>query len=857
MKRIKRGKHSSRTFSRPSQSTRIHDLKRHTHERVILLLFLVFVCFSLIILFKAPIQEILIGKATSGLQLEKTSFNASETIKGTLNLALDPADVLPNASTMNFLILTNATKLSKQYICPNGALINWNNETALLTPDPEGDCCVVSGLSCTQIVLNSKFDAELRTTKGRWVPAGKNIDVLSQILTNSEIVGLDDEENQISSLVLVLNSYPLTLNLSYAKVTQQFSGSRQIKFSDLLPVCYDSDGGDFPKIPGNTIINGTDHKDFCTGGNLTEYYCNNSVLSSKTHNCGTFGMFCSISNGMGSCSPPSAITSVPTGSGSVTNISKLEYDIAASTSSSEVGPCAFEVKITSTNNNALHYFYLPDMSGCTEIPHTTNSSDLYKVRTGAQVPTITDSISETSWKKESIDIYNDWKSAFNHNETLSNIQLISYGKQVGDSVYSQSVYFDNVKLRKAGDFSPTFCNETSKGKCCVSGTGYGSYYGEQLTCDSDYECWSECTENKKWTLKTFVQQSTTPSKNNFTEDYCIAITEEGRIELFDYCGLGGVGKGYTACLNTSSTRYPNCLNWTNAYTLNMSKLAIKTPSENGTYTFVWEYSYYPTEGGCGLDNNESCPIFTKTFSFGVGTIPVPPEANWTCNTWNSCSGGLQFTNCTDSNSGITELRNRTCCWSCSEWEPTTCPENLMQTRNCSEFYESTSICPIVSATIPSTSQNCSVGLPGCTTSDWNCDEWSKCENGWQSRACTKLTSCDETVYSPAQEQECTKNKSLFSGMFLWIIIIVVVIVVIIFVLKPFKQHTSSLKTSGTTFGPSTRAVTTGSKARYPEVVSYIKDASASGASRKDIEQKLSEAGWPRDIIEDSFKEAGI
>ena len=49
----------------------------------------------------------------------------------------------------------------------------------------------------------------------------------------------------------------------------------------------------------------------------------------------------------------------------------------------------------------------------------------------------------------------------------------------------------------------------------------------------------------------------------------------------------------------------------------------------------------------------------------------------------------------------------------------------------------------------------------------------------------------------------------------------------------------------------------GGTSQYPEVVSYINEAVSAGISRNEIKTKLLEAGWPSDVIEKCFAEAGM
>jgi hypothetical protein len=49
--------------------------------------------------------------------------------------------------------------------------------------------------------------------------------------------------------------------------------------------------------------------------------------------------------------------------------------------------------------------------------------------------------------------------------------------------------------------------------------------------------------------------------------------------------------------------------------------------------------------------------------------------------------------------------------------------------------------------------------------DWQCSEWSDCENGIQTRTCTDLSQCGTEINKPSTEQQCetTSSTNLFTG----------------------------------------------------------------------------------------------
>ncbi|MEM4702881.1 MAG: hypothetical protein QXP53_00100 [Candidatus Pacearchaeota archaeon] len=885
-------RNTSYNFKSQININKVHHggIGQSTQEKIILLLFLVFVILALIIMFKPQqlSKKEFTGMATSNIELEKMQFNASERLKGKLIFQIQQQDILPKDSLMSFFILTNDSKCPTKYVCYGGAtrrMVDWHNNTQaceVVNPDPEGTCCRMLGANCTQIVLNSGFDAELNT--GTWFRGFSNISSPEEaIKISSEVVGQDEEGNDVYSNVLLLDSSSMVENRirAFASAKQSFVGTpRSIKISELAQVienqiayCEDSDAGGSQSY----LINGTCkdpsspqvHRDYCSNTDtLIENACAGMFCTATSISCSQefgsgyvcYGGKCVNGTrvippitGTVSGTPPTIIIPIEpppetnprnepvsgmaiseiTGkqtAGNLVGYPSLEYNVKY------VGdlPCAFEVVITS-DVHSLHYYYEISSNYC-PMPNSNNY-----IRMPA--------LAEDTWRIEKINLFDNWKSKFGEsatNENITNITLVSHSKFDGDYTHSQVVYFDYIKIKKLKEFERSDNCVDRNLSCCIAGTGYGDYYGEQLKCDLGYECWSKCTNFTYLKLDSFISNSNAQEKYNKTEGMCQAIVDGAIVELYDECY--DANKGYTACLTNTST----CRGWgnMNIYEVNLSRQVfnkLKAPSENGTYEFLWMFSYDPINGGCYDDEGNSIPclIFSKKVQFGVGAEPSQPQENWNCILWSSCVQGLQFSNCTETNSGRQELRNRTCCWSCTAWQPDPCPQNLTQTRTCVET--TTVDCPEQNPSKPAEIQNCTPALQPCTEDDWRCEPWSNCRGGIQTRYCEKINDCSETGYVPSQQQSC-RGGLIFKGMFLYIIIVAIAAVIVIFLfLKVLKKPTQAAGVE--------RKIVSGKKPAYPEVVSYIKDALAAGASRQDIEQKLLEAGWPKDIIDESFASA--
>lgn len=145
-----------------------------------------------------------------------------------------------------------------------------------------------------------------------------------------------------------------------------------------------------------------------------------------------------------------------------------------------------------------------------------------------------------------------------------------------------------------------------------------------------------------------------------------------------------------------------------------------------------------------------------------------------------------------------------------------------------------------------------------------------------------VNSGQKDVSSPSISGMAITSGDLFNSGFPWWIVVVLLIVIAIIVIlllifkKKKKLDISSVdsvspsssesvesihKESKSALSPVSEKISTGkvspSQNKYPEVASYIKDALAAGAAKPDIKVKLNEAGWPDEIIEESFQEMGM
>ena len=513
--------------------------------------------------------------------------------------------------------------------------------------------------------------------------------------------------------------------------------------------------------------------------------------------------------------------------GPITSFKALSYKLSYDNLGSSFG-CAFEVIIKSTQGRNLHYYYKVD-NQCLMPTSTTTERYIARIPPSMDI-----------FINENLDLYSNWKDGgglWKETDTVSEIWLVSHGKKDSqENLYSQRVRWDDVKITKMGASASTNCTSRSTTpypkKCCDDGAGIGSYYGDQLTCPEGQECWSSCTiagGSIKMSLVQFISKSTTKTKSNRQSGM---YKESGIGTLYDY-GEGNTA-GYTACEDTGNTTSTpiNCRGWNNIYELNLNRtdIALKTPTMNGSYELTVRLTYTP-EGNCGYDPEEekdieTCLLKEMSVPFYVGGAPTP-------------------SNCSDADYGgnstpIGEWSNWTECLASSQ----------TRTRQVLLTYHGTEYGCNNTRISTETGQQACTEARTCDETDYDCTEWMPLQcpsSAMQSRTCTKKTysTCKDTGYRPEESQSCTyippTEEKPYMQWIIWAVVFIVVAVAIIIVV--WKVIIPSTKGKG-------KAETE----VYPELTSYIHDAQATGASRQDITAKLQEAGWPKDQIDDAFKQ---
>ncbi len=790
---VKRTKKRQKKLVTSRKSKAMEAMDYSAKEKIILVFFLVFTILVITILFKAPVEEKYVpitAKATVISELTKTSYDPNEKFNGSVKLQLQQGDVLSgNRTEIYFLIYTNKPKCSK-YLCDNNIPIEW-----YAYDETTGDCYVKDadpeGTCC--LLLKQQCRQII-------LNSGFETELYTKTwkpsISGGASLPYSEFETQRESIVLVTDSSDIYPTEGRSAVYQDLTA-----YNRATPISA------FKKTRGTSKISaqqGTSSSDIAP-------------------------------------SAPGAPTPDPLEW-------KVLYDLYG-----WLKGCAFEVIIKSTQGRNLHYWYSVNSTACPKPIDT--ATDRYVIKT---LPS-----SEGNWSDESADLYKDWTgpgiNPWPETDVIKEIWLVSHGKY-GTYPNAQIVRWDDVRLTKTiGIQTPTQNQCEARGrKCCPEGSGLGDYF-ENLECPKGKECWSECTNYRQMTLDAFRKYSTTPDKYNRTFNIFTYIKDpsEQTLEetqsiprrcedstctlMYDY------GSGYTACLDTSENAPRSCRNWDNSYELLLEDVRnFKTPGENGTYELAVKIQYKPTRGDCGYILNETyqpeyldtCVMYEIHEPFTVGEVCEP---TWQCTEWQPypCTD-KQTRNCTDVSCGLgTKTYERDCCvenWSCGDWSA--CQPDGTRKRTCVDLNNCSTTYTLNDTWYDPTC----AALPPCTESDWDCSEWQPAvcpESGYQTRTCTLIGTCDESIgYVPEETKTCippTPEKPKL-GWLVYVLIAIIIVAAVVFIMKQFILGKPK-KT----------------KQAYPELVNYIKDALATGATKAEIRTKLLEAGWPKDAIDASFK----
>ncbi len=543
---------------------------------------------------------------------------------------------------------------------------------------------------------------------------------------------------------------------------------------------------------------------------------------------------------------------------------KINWSVAWQQIEDVSEPCAFEVIVSSNTSRSLHYYYplakgITDMYECSGLPNGDNNNKYIRMSLGGSDPYEEIKI----WDKvNNIYLITDWKSKFTNteNDYINEVKVVSKKRtrvlNGATTVFGQKIFVEYVNIFKSDVAPETNCTAAGK-KCCLAGTGFGAYYGDQLNCSTDYECWGSCTDKSSLKLTQLFSKSVNGNIRNRTSDKCQAwvdgIKVNGEEALHDYCSDQGVGKGYTLAYDIDGQPV--------AYTLNLSDISLDAPNQNGTYSLRIRYQYIPSPASyqCSdAEGNElsSCLIFEKYSTFIVGSGSNGGggggcTSNWVNTTnWGDCINNVQWR--TEEDTQRCEgnyIRNVS--------KPCGC---AVIWGNCAwQLCQGTDQEKLCSDTTCSTGTTNVTETRACCTEQWEPSE-GDCINGAKTRTYTDINSCGTTFNIVNDETiPCTSGSNIFKAWWFWVIVVIILLGLFVFLLMTVlkKKPKTKVGKSESIRASSKSSESGGSSGENSEIVAYINEATASGLGKEDIKAKLTEAGWPDDVIEKSFLDAGM
>lgn len=196
-------------------------------------------------------------------------------------------------------------------------------------------------------------------------------------------------------------------------------------------------------------------------------------------------------------------------------------------------------------------------------------------------------------------------------------------------------------------------------------------------------------------------------------------------------------------------------------------------------------------------DNSSAQVYSSIL--GASGVSNQTEFDYTFSSdgeydWNCFANDTARNSDWGSNRTITISAGLTSCstdWDCEEW--TSCADGL-QTRTCNDLNS----CGTNSSK-PSESQTCDV----VCTAEWDCTDWAplQCpESEQQTRTCVDVNSCDSEAGKPTETRVCTFEKS-GSGIFVFVIVGVLIIGVGAGAFFFLKNRTPSIPSTGNTLNP--------------------------------------------------------
>lgn len=321
----------------------------------------------------------------------------------------------------------------------------------------------------------------------------------------------------------------------------------------------------------------------------------------------------------------------------------------------------------------------------------------------------------------------------------------------------------------------------------------------------------------------------------------------------------------------------SCQSWNNVYAVPLGSggLNLKAPNYEGVYYLNVSIYYGSIEmsgyssifkatkpviyyyKGCSnnkcITKNSTTPRNDSCDSDSDCAGPEFCDENWQFKEVSGCVNKQKKLECYDArNCGTTDelppgcnydsalgryFKIESCCepnWQCDSWS--VCYEHQgssIQSMTCKDTNECNP-------------QNSSyTQLRDCCVEEWQCN-WGPCINGKQKLMCNDIASCGTEFLKPKEEiRECGKA---VMAWWIWLIIIIAILAVSLVVL--FASRVIKLP-KAKKVKEETIEKATPEESRLeenPELTNYVKSALAAGMSKEEIKKKLTEAGWPADVV---------
>lgn len=221
-----------------------------------------------------------------------------------------------------------------------------------------------------------------------------------------------------------------------------------------------------------------------------------------------------------------------------------------------------------------------------------------------------------------------------------------------------------------------------------------------------------------------------------------------------YTLTGLTGSDYTVCVESKNSRNTATCSAPGRITIGGGAIVLPSFVTPPTCTPNWKYGEW-SECKDGKHTRTKTDLAGCVIpSTETATCEMPCTPNWQYSEWSKCVNEKQIRTKTDANkcpssTVITEEQNCARCmtdWICTEWSACN-TTNYTQIRTCIDK----NACG-TTENRPAESQVCRIEK--CTP-QWECGDWSKCENENQTRKCVDKNQCGTDIEKPIETQKCT------------------------------------------------------------------------------------------------------